>query len=337
MFALCFAHPVVVSSRGWLGAAVLPRASRSTSLSRHVQRDLRPQRRARRVCVTVSRAEPPVKSSFYKNPSKAIEKGGGFYIPGLRGPRLRLFVGVVAAALLALNASGDVSDFITGQSLDLPLSYFVSCSMGVIAATVVLSSAYSDLQIENGGPDTQQETPSPTGPSQSVSQSMSNLASRDRKGPSVPKSDAVGDDASWASSVLRDMLPGRGGLWVFRTTDNDELELECAFRDNDAVDVSSTLDTDVAVSAGPVVERVAKELRTLYVDKASTLPEGITFPFLDPSDDWSVLVDPLDGDTRHVVVVARAVDGNSSDVFSASNRRWAQFFARRVVTGLALS
>lgn len=46
---------------------------------------------------------PQVKSSFYKRPSRAIEKGGGFYIPGLRGPRLRIGVGFLVLALLAAN------------------------------------------------------------------------------------------------------------------------------------------------------------------------------------------------------------------------------------------
>ncbi len=43
------------------------------------------------------------KASFYKRPSKAIEMGGGFFIPGLEGYRLRLFTAVLVFALLALN------------------------------------------------------------------------------------------------------------------------------------------------------------------------------------------------------------------------------------------
>jgi hypothetical protein len=41
--------------------------------------------------------------SYYKRPSAAIERGGGFFVPGLEGYRLRLAMGGVAAVLLVLN------------------------------------------------------------------------------------------------------------------------------------------------------------------------------------------------------------------------------------------
>ena len=60
-------------------------------------------RRIQAQAAGATRDPPPVKLAFYKNPSKPIEKGGGFYIPRLHGPRTRLFVSAVTATLLTLN------------------------------------------------------------------------------------------------------------------------------------------------------------------------------------------------------------------------------------------
>ena len=47
---------------------------------------------------------PKVKGSgYYVRPSAALERGGGFYVPGLEGDRLRLLVAVVLGVGLVLN------------------------------------------------------------------------------------------------------------------------------------------------------------------------------------------------------------------------------------------
>ena len=43
------------------------------------------------------------RNSFYVRPSKAIERGGGFYVPGLEGYRLRLFISLLIMFLMAAN------------------------------------------------------------------------------------------------------------------------------------------------------------------------------------------------------------------------------------------
>ncbi|EKX49473.1 hypothetical protein GUITHDRAFT_136133 [Guillardia theta CCMP2712] len=43
------------------------------------------------------------RKGFYVRPSKALEKGGGFYVPGLEGYKLKLAVSVLAFSLLAIN------------------------------------------------------------------------------------------------------------------------------------------------------------------------------------------------------------------------------------------
>ncbi|CAM9859912.1 unnamed protein product, partial [Chrysoparadoxa australica] len=40
---------------------------------------------------------------FYRRPSAAVERGGGFYVPGLQGTRLPIPAGSIMAVRLALN------------------------------------------------------------------------------------------------------------------------------------------------------------------------------------------------------------------------------------------
>jgi len=45
---------------------------------------------------------------YYKRPSRAIERGGGFFVPGLEGERIRLLTVVALVALFSVNNSGQV-------------------------------------------------------------------------------------------------------------------------------------------------------------------------------------------------------------------------------------
>ena len=63
---------------------------------------------AARMPVTMSAGDgggprPPVKSGFYKRPAAAVERGGGFFVPGLEGPRLKLAAGCVLSVALIAN------------------------------------------------------------------------------------------------------------------------------------------------------------------------------------------------------------------------------------------
>lgn len=89
-----------------------------------------------------AQAQPPkTKPVFYRNPSKAIEKGGGFYIPGLRGPRLRFFVASVAGSLLTIN---HIASTATLPSL---LNSERVAALGIIA--VLATAFYDSFRSEN--------------------------------------------------------------------------------------------------------------------------------------------------------------------------------------------
>jgi hypothetical protein len=47
------------------------------------------------------------RSGFYIRPSAAIEKGGGFFVPGLEGPKLRVAISSLTIMLLILNRFPD--------------------------------------------------------------------------------------------------------------------------------------------------------------------------------------------------------------------------------------
>eukprot|EP01041_Mallomonas_annulata_P005718 gene5718-11543_t len=64
---------------------------------------------------------------FYRRPSRAIEKGGGFYIPGLEDEKLRLVAVAGLMVMFAINRSGSPV-----QSPQLILSEMTGVSMAVL-------------------------------------------------------------------------------------------------------------------------------------------------------------------------------------------------------------
>lgn len=58
------------------------------------------------------------RKGFYVRPSKAVELGGGFYVPGLEGPRLRIALSAFALAMLAVNRA-ILPGFIPQQSQNI--------------------------------------------------------------------------------------------------------------------------------------------------------------------------------------------------------------------------
>jgi hypothetical protein len=64
---------------------------------------------AQRRCCSVMAAEPPKQpaqknmGSYYRRPSAALERGGGFFVPGLEGYKLRAVMGALVLVLFAAN------------------------------------------------------------------------------------------------------------------------------------------------------------------------------------------------------------------------------------------
>jgi len=96
---------------------------------------------ARRDDMAEKAAQRGERKGFYIRPSAAIERGGGFFIPGLEGRRLRVAISGVVVALLAVNRGGTPLDDVTSFQL-------VSEAVAVVAATFLLFSTLDSASSE---------------------------------------------------------------------------------------------------------------------------------------------------------------------------------------------
>lgn len=82
---------------------------------------------------------------LYRRPSKAVEQGGGFFIPGLEDGKIRVLSGVVLISLVAINHNGE-SSFALAQTVSELTS--ITCALylllqGVLPATTKSTGADS--------------------------------------------------------------------------------------------------------------------------------------------------------------------------------------------------
>lgn len=238
-----------------------------------------------------TRKPPAVKSSFYKNPSKAIEKGGGFYIPGLRGPRLRVFVASVALSLLTIN---HVVSLRVGTAA--ALSFTVSELVAIFAATCVGASAFLDIksdEIESGSESREDQ-----------------IAEKSTATP-VPGQigyvigNTVEEVMEWTARVSMQMT-GLDGFYVFQ----------------DESLVFSRGELTAQQERGPAVARVASENKAIYIDDTSRLPPEVRFPFLQGSTNngWRIFMVPI-VNGRAVVVFSGKLGSEKQDI-SPRDRNW---------------
>eukprot|EP00903_Cladosiphon_okamuranus_P008720 g8352.t1 len=77
--------------------------------------------------------------SYYRRPSAAIERGGGFFVPGLEGFRLRFFLAAVILGLLSLDGVSRPG---------MTTSQVVSEALAALAGVVLFAQALLDQQKE---------------------------------------------------------------------------------------------------------------------------------------------------------------------------------------------
>lgn len=252
---------------------------------------------ARRIrTIRLSSGPPPkVKPTFYKNPSKAIQKGGGFYIPGLRGPRLRVAVSALAVTLLALN-------HLSISVNAIPRSLWVSESFALTASIGILVTALVDIS-------TEREEMAPAGQQQGVSSLRAAITTTESSVKAKSGGiDDVGEEVSWGQAVCADLT-------------NATAFAIC--RDGKTIYVSGL--AEWASEAGAAVARVAQEKRAVYIDDTSVLPPEITLPFLSKGT-WAVYLVPSEEE-----VVAFATAQGSG--FDKRQRDWLEQLAIRMARG----
>lgn len=78
----------------------------------------------------------PGMKGYYRRPSRAIEKGGGFFVPGLEGERIRILTSIALFAMFSLNRAGQVMQ---------TLPQIISEVTGLIMAFVLFLQGVAEL------------------------------------------------------------------------------------------------------------------------------------------------------------------------------------------------
>ncbi|CAN8068668.1 unnamed protein product [Agarophyton chilense] len=209
-----------------------------------------------------AKAPPPsAKPIFYKNPSKAIEKGGGFYVPGLRGPRLRFAVASVVATLLTAN-------HVVTAVAQPPHTLLTSEALAAAAVLAVFVTALRDSK--RPAPD---RTSAPSPPAPVVAPAAPVPPQRTGAESSVP----TPPNSIWPIAVCTDLTP-----------------VTHVAHFTNGVLRSSTPNVASRVAPGTAVDRVLNESRSIYISDSSTLPAHVTLPFL-AEGVWSVFLVPNEG------------------------------------------
>ena len=84
---------------------------------------------------------------FYRRPSRAIEKGGGFFVPGLEGEKIRLTTVAVIIIMFAINRYGNDGQF----SLNLFVSEAIGTSMALVLFIQSVISIYGGDSSSDAG------------------------------------------------------------------------------------------------------------------------------------------------------------------------------------------
>lgn len=91
-----------------------------------------------------NRIEPGMKG-YYRRPSRAIEKGGGFFIPGLEDEKIRIVAVAILFAMLTLNSVG--SPYFTFQlAVSDAITVVTSLLLLVISVSPIIQN---DLEASN--------------------------------------------------------------------------------------------------------------------------------------------------------------------------------------------
>lgn len=132
------------------------------------------------------------RKGFYVRPSAAIEKGGGFFIPGLEGEwRLRVLCSSIVAILLAANRF---------PGYEVPQSQVVSESVGATAAVLLLVQALSKtMGLKPQQKDEELVPVAQTNRVSFVTQKYSQVQS---------------ENLSWAANAMLDLVACRGAVLV---------------------------------------------------------------------------------------------------------------------------
>lgn len=247
MFRLRISHPVTGDTKDMSSAQTLFLAP--TIPFRHHSRP-----RTKSFSPPLCR-DPPPKPVFYKSPSRAIERGGGFFIPGLQGPRLRIAVSLLVCSALTANH--------LAAPPFLPRTFSSSEALALTSSLAVLVSGLLDSSRQRAA-EIQREV------------ELAERAEKALQGASGSDVGQGGEIGKWGCSVASDMMEITGvGVWR-----EGEMEMQWGDVGNAAM--------------GEVVRRVAESGRGIYIQDSTELPEEATMPWLNEGN-WSIVVTAVMG------------------------------------------
>ena len=140
----------------------------------------------------------PKSSAYYRRPSAALERGGGFYVPGLEGSRLRVAVASILSVGLVLNRI-----LSPGTPTSSQVASEVLGAVGiafVFAQSVVQSRLEAEIEAD-----------------ELRSALVSRLSEVQETGPSLAdgsRPPLAAARAKWAAAALLRLTPARAAVWV---------------------------------------------------------------------------------------------------------------------------
>lgn len=147
------------------------------------------------------------KEGVYTRPSAAIERGSGFFIPGLEGPKIRVAVGIVLLAATAANHVVATTTDGGGQQLQR------QTAANGDALAEVLAVVYGVLVLLQAGVEAVQEMQNQiviqVGSSSSSSSSKSSSSTSSKSSPSQASSSTLAEawsEASWKDPNWRERV-----------------------------------------------------------------------------------------------------------------------------------
>jgi hypothetical protein len=140
-------------------------------------------------------SSPKAGSGYYVRPSAALERGGGFYVPGLEGTRLRVVGAAVLSVGLVLNRVLSPGEPQTSQ--------VVSEALGALGCAIVFGQSAAQQRIE--AEQEQDELRAALASRMSETQELGATLAQDE--PRAARS-------RWAAASLLRITPARAVVWV---------------------------------------------------------------------------------------------------------------------------
>lgn len=288
--------------------------------------------------------------NLYVRPSAAIERGGGFYVPGLEGGRLRILVGALIGALLALNhavggGGGGRGIVVDGPAMRALLALRISESVAACAVVALLALGVVEEAEEQqrrrraAAGDAAARLPRGASPSGgtgvplATDENAPDDAATRGDGDGRSAAHAYEDAARFVCESFLTLTPTaasavvlRGGRVIAHASSALELDGDARAADSAVAAASRERERRLAADdagradeTGEAVRRVLDAGRGVYIDDTDEVPSSVTFPFL-ARRPASVLIEIGDGGGAEGAVGHLSSSSESSESSPESKR-----------------